>query len=459
MSQRLLIRDAIVVSMDPVIGVLPRGSLFVEDGRIVDVRPDLEIEDCQTIDGTDQIVLPGLIDAHRHLWYSPVRGDFMDGVFAGLLSDLYPRVVERFTAPDLYAATRAGLLMALDRGVTTVFDWCHALNSPEHVDAAVQGHLDMPARGVFGFGASTQRKLAELQLGRAPADSWELARQLRKGRLSSDTGRLTMALALQSPDVSPMDQVIVDVSVARELQLPISMHVGTPAGRPKGSIDQLAAVGLLDHDMQFVHCCSSTDAEFGLLASHGCSTVICPSVELLMGTGVPPIARAHRAGLRPAFGTDSVVAGASDLLEEARIGLALARAQVLADVVRAGESLVNGSQLGMSSMEALAAVTIHAAAACGLERDIGSLTPGKRADVIMLRAADSNLWPMTSVVQSLVGSASGGNVEFVIVDGSVIKANGRFVELDPAAIRADLQRVRDHLNTRSPRPAPALGTR
>lgn len=444
MSNRTLVNNGTVVSMDPAVGTLRTGAVLIEDDHIVEVAAEIDASDCNVIDATGQIVLPGLIDAHRHLWYAPVRGDAMDGVFKDLVTGLYPMVAAEFTAEDLYNANRAGIAVALSAGITTVFDWCHVLNSGEHAIAAVQAHRDMPARAIFGYGASMSRKLSELGDGPDHDDSWAPARALRQTTLSDDRGRITMALAIQSPDVSPLDVVAADVGVARELGVPVSMHVGT-GGVAKLGIRALADAGLLGADMQFVHCCNITDEELRLAADAGARIVVCSSCELFMGTGLPPTARVRAAGIRPAFGTDAVIAGSSDLFEEARMGLASTRLRGLEHVLGSDSPLTSSSQLGMTSMDALRAITIDAAAACGLDREIGSLTPGKKADLITLRATDPNLWPANRVVQTLIGSANGGNVETVIVDGRVIRDSTGFTGFSLPEIRRALEQTRDRL--------------
>jgi 5-methylthioadenosine/S-adenosylhomocysteine deaminase len=443
MSSRTLIRNGTVVSMDPAVGTLLTGSVLIAGDRIVEVADHIDASDAHVIDATGQIVLPGLIDAHRHLWYAPVRADAMDGVFRDLVNGLYPKVAAEFTAEDLYNANRAGIAVALSGGITTVFDWCHVLNSPEHAVAAVQAHRDLPGRAIFGYGASMNRKLSELAAGPGHDDSWAPARQLRQTALSGDHGRVTMALAIQSPDVSPVDVVAADAGVARELGVPVSMHIGT--GAAKLGIRALADAGLLGADMQFVHCCNTTDEELRLVHEAGARIVVCPSCELMMGTGLPPTARARAAGLRPAFATDAVIASSSDLFEEARLGLATTRLRGLEEIKRDGRPLTSSGQLGMTSMDALRAITIDAAAACGLDREIGSLTPGKKADLITLRSGDPNLWPANRVVQTLVGSANGGNVETVIVNGQVVKDTSGLIGFSLEQVRRDLERTRDRL--------------
>jgi cytosine/adenosine deaminase-related metal-dependent hydrolase len=140
-----------------------------------------------------------------------------------------------------------------------------------------------------------------------------------------------------------------------------------------------------------------------------------------------------------------VIAGSSDMFEEARMGLASTRLRGLEEILRGDSPLISSDQLGMTSLDALRAITIDAAAACGLDREIGSLTPGKKADLITLRATDPNLWPANRVVQTLIGSANGGNVETVIVNGEVIRDASGFTGFSVQEVRRALEQTRDRL--------------
>ena len=439
---RTLFKDGAILSMDPSIGEIRHGDVLVEDGVIVHVGACVEVGDCEVVDASDAIVMPGLIDAHRHLWYSGMRGASMDQVIFEAMSG-WARLGPEISPSDLYAFTRAGIADALDSGITTVFDWCHVMNTPEHAEAAVQAHQSMPMRAVFGYGASMTQKLDEFA-GEFAAGSWDHAAQLRRLHFASDEGRLTLALALQGLDYTTLDITRDDVAAARRMGVPMSFHVGVPMGPPKESVKQLAAEGLLGSDMSFAHCCNTTAEEFRLLAEHGGRAISCPSVDAALNLGASPSARMRENGLAPCFAADAVATASGDLFEEARVGLFIERNDYGLARLAEGEAITSHAGR-ISAREALAAVTTVAAENCWLGNRVGSLTPGKRADIILLRASDPNLWPLANLLGTVAGSANRGNVDSVMVDGEFVKRNGALVDIDMAGIRADLVRARERL--------------
>jgi 5-methylthioadenosine/S-adenosylhomocysteine deaminase len=444
--RRTLIASGAVVSMDDTIGTLRRGDLLIEDGVIAAVAPTLDVTDCEVIDAEGMIVMPGLVDSHRHLWYGPIRGCAMDHTLSDMIETLWPRVAASFTPDALYACTRAGIADALEHGITTVLDWCHVLNTPDHASEAVRAHLELPMRAVFAYGSSMARKLAEFE-GLATATDWSPARALRKNGLASDADRITMALAVQGPDVTSPEIVAQDVAVAREIGVPISMHVGVPMGPPppRPEIRFLADEGLLGADMNFVHCCTTTDDEFRRLAAAGGTATVSPMAELALGMGSPATARMRDCGVPPAVGSDAVCSSSGDLFEEARVALLAERTRAAAAMFAKGRAVERSSELTMTAREALETITINGARACWLGDRVGSLTPGKAADVILLRGTDLNLSPLSDLIGTIVCCAHGSNVDTVLVGGMIVKRGGALVGIDVKAIESELVAARDHL--------------
>jgi 5-methylthioadenosine/S-adenosylhomocysteine deaminase len=441
---KTLFENGAILSMDPSVGDFRRGDVLVEDGVIVHVGSSVSAGDCDVVDASDAILMPGLIDAHRHLWYSGLRGSGMDEA-AGDAIAVWSKLGPAFTPDVLYAFTRAGIANALESGVTTVFDWCHVVNTPELAEAAVQAHLDMPMRAVFAYGASMRQKLDEFA-GEFASASWDHAATLRRQHFSSNNKRLTFALALQGLDFTTLEITRDDIAAARAMGVPMSFHAGVELGPPKESIKRLAEEGLLGADMSFVHCCNTTDEEFRLLAEHGGRVISCPAVDAALNFGASPSERMRKNGLAPCFGADAVATASGDLFEEARVGLFLERNDYgHAQHAHGGVVMTHGDRI--SAREALAAVTSVAAKNCWLEDHVGSLTPGKRADLILLRASDSNLWPLANLMGAVVSAANRGNVEAVMVEGKFVKRDGVLIDIDMAGIRADLVRARDTLYT------------
>lgn len=445
-AQRTLIAGGTVITMDAEIGDFREADVLVEDGLIAAVAPGVQAGECEVIDASGMIVMPGLIDPHRHLWYSAIRGLAMDATLNEMVSTLWPALAAQYTPADLYAATRAGVVDALEQGITTVLDWCHVINSPEHGPEAVRALLELPMRVIYAYGASMDRKLDEYAGQTEHEDSWEPARRLRAGALGGEGGRVRMALALQGPEFTTLEISAQDIAVARELGLPMSMHCGIPQGAPpRNAITALAGAGLLAADMQFVHCCASTDEEFSMLADAGAGAVACPMAELGMGIGLPPLGRMRAAGLSPSVGADAVCTASGDQFDEARTALFSERGAHGRLRYAAGQAVETPQQLGMSAREALEAITINAAKACWLEDRIGSLTPGKEADVILLGAGRLSLSPPSDVIGMIVCSAHGRDVDTVLVGGEVVKRGGQMVGVDVRSVHAGLIACRDRL--------------
>ena len=399
-------------------------DLLVEDGRIVEVGIGLQAGpggfagSVEVIDASKHVVLPGFVDTHRHMWQTALRALTTESDLGGYLELVQRRLAPRFTPDDLRVSTYFGALECLDAGVTTVQDYAHAMQTPDHADAAVAALKDSGIRAVFGygfpvFGGSGDRNLAEV--GR-----------VRDQYFSTSTGMLTMALSPLGPSYSPIEMVREDWKLARDLDLPIAVHVGAGpvAERPIATLED---EGLLANGTVYVHGNSLPDEELRLIASSGGAVAIAPAVEAQMGHGAPMIGRLREAGVRYGLGVDVVTAAAGDMFT----------------LMRA--ALVTG-YLGQGSRPApadvLRAATLGGAEVLGLADRIGSLRPGKRADLVLLRADAPNLVPVRhDPVGAVVSSAHTGNVDTVIVDGRVVKRDGLLTADGVPEAREALQAV------------------
>jgi 5-methylthioadenosine/S-adenosylhomocysteine deaminase len=403
-SRRLLIRGGAIVSLDPAVGTLRCGDLLAEEGVIVAIAPNIEA-DAEILDAKGQVVMPGLIDSHRHLWYETIRGIAVDAVLSDLRTDIWPNLAVRYTPEDVNVATRAGIVEALNNGVTTVLDWCHIINTPEHGQEAIRAHRELPIRSVFAYGAPMTQKLGELE-GR----SGEKAARAELAKLVPGS-RMTFALALQGPESASMQITEQEIALARELDLPVTMHVGMQNGAPpRRSIAGLAEAGLLGADMQFVHGCSTGDDELRQLEAAGATIVICPTAEMALAIGVPPTGRAREAGLRPAFGADAVCSASGDMFDEARLAL-LAERCLRAQPIFEAERDVQKEDLVLTAADAIEGITVNGARACWLEGRVGSLTIGRLADVVVLSELDLSVASLGDIRATVVSSAHGSSVE------------------------------------------------
>jgi cytosine/adenosine deaminase-related metal-dependent hydrolase len=290
------------------------------------------------------------------------------------------------------------------------------------------------------------RKLHEFEGQVEHEDSWAPARQLHQREFSGGGGLLTFGLAIQGPDVTTMEITADDLAAAREIGVPVGVHVGAPEGpEPKYSIKRMAEAGLLGPDINFSHCCNSSDEELRMLAEAGGTATACPSLDMAFGMGVPATGRIRDAGLRPAIGVDSVIAASGDMFEELRLGLLYERMRRAQAVFAGGDDVKSVDELAFTSREALESATINSAHAIWLGDQVGSLTPGKQADIILLRGGDLNLAPLSDIVGAVVCGANSGNVDTVLVAGTVVKRGGKLVSVDAGRAARLLAEARDRM--------------
>ena len=200
--------------------------------------------------------------------------------------------------------------------------------------------------------------------------------------------------------------------------------------------------------MQFVHCCSTSDEELRQLAGAGAKIAICPMAEMALAIGVPPTGRARDAGLKPAFGSDAVCSASGDLFDEARIALVGERSLRAQDFFDTTIEVVASRDLGPTTLDVIEAITVNGANACWLESTVGSLTVGKRADVVLLGELDPSVGSLGDIPAAVVAAAHGSNVETVIVDGEIVKRDGALVGIDRAVIGVALERSRERVFNR-----------
>ena len=282
---RTLITGGTVISMDPAIGDLDRGDVLLENDVIVDVAEHIDASDAVVIDASDRVVIPGFVDTHRHTWQTAFRGVGVDWTFAQYLVAVHGTLKPHYQPEDVYLGNLLGRLEALHSGVTTMLDWFHCGRTPEHVDAAVQGLRDAPARSILCYGAGWGTT--------APVD--DEVRRVRSELTGS--GPVTMALGLRGPELTDMGTVVAELTLAADLRLRTSVHIET-GGRYRPIAD-LHEHGLLSSTTTFVHANGVGDDELHMLADAGSSVSISPDVELKMGIGWPMTGRVLAAGLRP----------------------------------------------------------------------------------------------------------------------------------------------------------------
>jgi 5-methylthioadenosine/S-adenosylhomocysteine deaminase len=430
-----LIRQSAIVSVDPEIGELT-GDILIEDDRIAAIGHTLPApEDAEVIDARGMIALPGFVNAHIHTWQTGLRGIAVDWTLHEYIRAMHAGLATRFRPEDVRIANLVGALHQLHAGTTTLADWCHVNHTPEHTDAAIDGLEASGIRAAFLHGSPKpdpdpgQPHFSEIPIPRAEIE------RLRRGRLASDDALVTLGLAVLGPQMSVWSVCDADFRLARDLGLVASMHVSGPLLTPDG-FERLAAAGLIGPRTNVVHGNDLTPAQLRLLADAGASFTVAPEVELQMGFGEPLTGRLRALGCPVSLGSDIGSAGAGDMFGVARFALQARRhADTLAHRAASGAP---PPAVGVPVREALRWATLDGARMLCLDRRIGSLTPGKQADVILIDASGIDLRPVHDAVASALLHAGPRDVDTVIVAGRVLKRGG-------ALTIRDLPRLLDEL--------------
>jgi cytosine/adenosine deaminase-related metal-dependent hydrolase len=440
MSTKTLIRGGHVLTMDPDIGDLSQGDVLIEDDRIVAVAPRIEA-DAEVIDATGFLVIPGFIDTHRHTWQAAIRGVAPDATLDDYFVDILDTFAPHYRAQDVYHSNLAGALECLNAGITTLVDWSHINNTPEHPDAAIRALQETGIRCQYAYG-SANTSLSDYWFESKIAIPGDDVRRVRERYFSSDQGLLTMALATRGPGFCVDDVVRSEWSLARELGIPITVHVamGRLAGR-FGMVKQLHDLGLLGPDTTYVHCCYFSDEEWRLVADSGGTISIAPQVELQMGHGWPPVMKAIEYGLRPSLSTDVVTTVPGDMFTQIRAAFGAERARVNAAAWAANEPV---PETMLTARQMLEMATINGAHVAGVAGRTGSLTPGKQADVVLIDARTINVVPVIDAAAAVTLCADVSNVDTVLVAGVVRKRSGRLLA-DLDQVRRQVESSRDHL--------------
>ncbi|WP_226797954.1 amidohydrolase family protein [Cupriavidus necator] len=438
MTKRLIFKGGHVLSMDPGIGEFEQGDVLVEGGRIAAVGPSIDALDAEVIDVSDGIVLPGFVDAHRHTWQSALRHRLGEISFSGYGCVMLRGFAPHYSPDDVHIGTLLGCVSALEAGTTTLLDWSHALNTPEHADAAVDALRASGIRAVFAQGwprGDGQNWTTASTLGH-PSDIERVRREL----LFSDDALVTHAMAARGPEMTTEVIVQHDFALARQLGLRISMHAGTGEFGPKyRAIEKMAKLGLLGPDLTLIHLCTSSEAELRMVADHGVHACIGPQAEMMLdGAGVMALGRLMALGIEPCLSGDTETCGSGDLLTQMRIALAAQR-------MLASNNLEPIETPSLTPRQLLELATIAGARACGLSERTGSLTPGKDADLIVIRRSDLNLVPVSDPAGAIVLAAHPGNIDTVVVKGEFKKRYGELVGYDIPSIKRRAFNSRERL--------------
>lgn len=456
MAQRTLIRGGIVLTQDEQLGELPRADILVEGDRIEAVGPNLSAADAQVIDASGDIVIPGMVDTHRHTWETSIRTcapDFTLVAYFGAILDQFAPI---YRPDDVLAANRWGALECLNAGITTLVDWSHIMNTPDHADAAIEGLEETGIRSVFAFGfpntSIQQWWFGPDWGGSVETIDGDLARRVR-ARLADDRGLVTMALATRGPNFCKPEVVRYEWALAKELGTNITLHVAMDRfGYTKGQVRALGQMGLLYPNTTYIHSCHLEEDEWRMVAESGGNVSLAPQIEHQMGHGWAPAQTAERLGIPVGLSSDVATTAPADQFTQMRCVFASERGRRHA---AAWDENLDGNTPTpdlITVRQVLRWATLDGAKVAGVDGHTGSITPGKKADIVIIDAKAVNVAPVIDPVAAVVCAADVSNVKTVLVDGKVMKRDFRLLA-DLEGPRKEVEASRDYLVSRvAPQP-------
>jgi cytosine/adenosine deaminase-related metal-dependent hydrolase len=429
-----LIRGATVITMDRQ-GDLPRGDVLVRGEQIVEIAPQIHAEGAEVVDASGHIVIPGLINAHMHTWQTALRGLASNWTLLEYFAKMHAGLATVFAPEDLHIATLVGAINQINCGTTTLVDWCHNNPTPAHNDAAIDGLLASGIRAAFFHGTpKPDPKPGEKPFWEVPHPRAEVERLLK-----AHQGRALLSIhaAVLGPHYSTLEVALHDFAMARELGLIASLHQGGgPARTPDGWL-RLQEQGLLGPQINIVHGHALDDEQLQRFCDLGMSFSAAAENEMTQGHGHPLTGRLRQFGRSPSLGADleSVLGG--DMLSQARIALGVQRSLDNVAHRQAHGSIPPTSTL--TTREALGWVTVEGARMLGQLDRIGTLAPGKQADLVLIRASDLNMQPVHDAVNSVVFQTTLANIDSVMIAGQWKKRDGRLVGVQLALLLDRLQ--------------------
>jgi 5-methylthioadenosine/S-adenosylhomocysteine deaminase len=426
-EQRVLFRGGTIVTMDDHVPDLATGDLLVRGDRIEAIAPEIPAANAEVIDATGCIVVPGLIDSHRHSWLGVQRRLMPDLTDLFAYIDVVAETIgSKYRPLDMYLSTKLTAVASLDSGITTVMDACHSSRSPEHTDAALDALRDAGIRAQHMVGPPMDKQVDAAHL---PGDLERLAAEWNRagnlvqvglfGHLALDLDRWRFARRL-------------DMRVLYELV---------------GGYNQLGPEftepGLLGPHTIFNHCTRIPEDTWKVLADSGSNVTVTPRSDVLFGFDDDGFAyqQAIDHGMKPALGIDIDTSYGNDMFGEMH---ALFLQQRAAMRYRRFRSEAN-VPAAISVRAVLQAATANGAHALGLEDSIGTLTPGKQADLVMVRTDSVAVFPVSNAIAAVVQAAERSSVDAVMVAGAFRKRDGQLVGVDVAKLRSEVETARERL--------------
>src|SRR5215207_1158233 len=416
----VVIRNAYVMTMERATGDIAKGDVHIREGAIIAVGQKLNAPGATTINGAGMIVLPGLVETHWHMWNTLLRSMSGEKPEHGYFRTT-AALGQKYEAGDMYQGTRLAAAEAINSGITFVHDWCHNIRGFDYAEADLRALKESGLRARFSYGGAQAMPNSQ---GISLAD---LERLHGNWAAHSNDGLITLGLAWRgmggnNPATAiPPEIYQREIEAGRKFGLPISVHA-SGSGPAVGQIGTIGKAGLLGKDMQIIHAVVATRDEIEAMKAAGCSVSLSPFTELRIGFGLPQTAEFIAAGIPVGLSVDTVeLSGNADMF----------------GIMKLVQNVENGkseNEFKLTARRVLELGTIEGARSMDIADKVGSLKPGKRADLIMVSTRDINLGVFGDPAHMIVTAAQPANVETVVVDGRILKRGGKLTALNATQI-------------------------
>ena len=412
-SQGIVFRNGIVLTMDKAKHVIPKGDVYVLDEKIVAVGPNLSVPaGTQEIDASGGIIMPGMVDTHRHMWQTAMRGYGADWTLTQYFVWYYLQYGKLFRPEDMAAGNMLSALEAVEAGVTTTVDWSHGLRTNDHAEAAIDALENAPGRFVFAYG----------NIHGAP---WEWStssdfKNFMKSRTASDMMGFQMAFDVTGDPEFPEKAAF---EVARDLGLNVTTHAGVWGATSDASINLMFDHGFMTPGNVYVHATTLGDESYQKIAATGGSVSVSTESEQSCGQGYPPTWKLRQHGIDVSMSIDTSVWMSADMFTAMRTTLGADRSMEHMLAHEKNETVTNSL---LRSEHVVEYATMGGAKALGMQDKIGSLEVGKYADVVLIKNDNSPvMYPLVNPYGHVVMQVNRGDVHTVLVNGQIVKHNHR----------------------------------
>jgi cytosine/adenosine deaminase-related metal-dependent hydrolase len=436
-GRSVVFRNGTVMTMDDAHRLLSNCDVLVVNGVITEIGPNLQAPaDALSIDAAGGIIMPGMIDTHRHMWQTAMRAYGADWTLSQYFVWYYLEHGRKFRPQDVYAGNLLSAIEAIDAGVTTSTDWSHGLQTIDHADAAVDALEAVPARFVLAYG--------NIQ---APPWEWSAQPEFKafvKRRFDGKGDMLKFQMAFdvvagpEFPERAAFD-------VARDLGVSVNTHAGVLGANGDLSIQLMHDNGYMTPDTILVHCATLSDDSYHRIAAGGSSVSVSTESEQSAGQGYPSSWKLRQFNIPMSLSNDTSVWWSADLFSAMRTTLGADRSRQHLEAHLKGETV---NQLDLRSEEVVEWATRGGSRALGLDNKIGSIEVGKRADIVLLKNDQSPvMFPIVNPYGHVTMQAQRGDVHTVLIDGNIVKHENRLIGIDLQRARTAIEETVTYLES------------